>query len=68
MFGLSTICIITEMKMGASDMPLRLEFDNRLSRSIKKRLKGSEETELRKADRTVGVNCNIFFNISSGTA
>ena len=27
-----------------------------------------EETELRKADRTVGVNCNIFSNISSGTA
>ena len=26
------------------------------------------ETELRKADRTVGVNCNIFSNISSGTA
>ena len=25
-----------------------------------------EETELRKADRTVGVNCNIFSNISSG--
>ena len=27
-----------------------------------------EETELRKADRTVGVKCNIFSNISSGTA
>ena len=27
-----------------------------------------EETELRKADRTVAVNCNIFSNISSGTA
>ena len=27
-----------------------------------------EESELRKADRTVGVNCNLFFNISSGTA
>ena len=27
-----------------------------------------EETELRKADRTVGVNCNKFSNISSGTA
>ena len=27
-----------------------------------------EESELRKADRTVGVNCNIFSNISSGTA
>ena len=26
------------------------------------------ETDLRKADRTVGVNCNIFSNISSGTA
>ena len=26
-----------------------------------------EETELRKADRTVWVNCNIFSNISSGT-
>ena len=26
------------------------------------------ETELRKADRTVGMNCNIFPNISSGTA
>ena len=26
------------------------------------------ETELRKADRTAGVNCNIFSNISSGTA
>ena len=25
------------------------------------------DTELRKADRTVGVNCNIFSNISSGT-
>ena len=25
-----------------------------------------EETELRKADRTVGVNCYIFSNISSG--
>ena len=25
------------------------------------------ETELRKADRTAGVNCNIFSNISSGT-
>ena len=27
-----------------------------------------EETELRKPDRTVGVNCYIFSNISSGTA
>ena len=27
-----------------------------------------EKTELRKADRAVGVNCNIFSNISSGTA
>ena len=27
-----------------------------------------EETELRKADRTVGDNCNTFSNISSGTA
>ena len=27
-----------------------------------------EETELRKADRMVGVNCNIFYNISSGMA
>ena len=27
-----------------------------------------EQTELRKADRTVGVNCYIFCNISSGTA
>ena len=27
-----------------------------------------EESELTKADRTVGVNCNIFFSISSGTA
>ena len=27
-----------------------------------------EESELRKADRTVGVNCNLFSNISSGTA
>ena len=27
-----------------------------------------ESTELRKADRTVGVNCNIFSNISLGTA
>ena len=27
-----------------------------------------EETGLRKADRTVGVNCNIFSNISSGMA
>ena len=26
-----------------------------------------EETELRKVDRTVGVNSNIFSNISSGT-
>ena len=26
------------------------------------------KTKLRKADRTVGVNCNIFSNISSGTA
>ena len=25
------------------------------------------KTELKKADRTVGVNCNIFSNISSGT-
>ena len=25
-----------------------------------------EETELRKADRTAGVNCYIFSNISSG--
>ena len=24
-----------------------------------------EETELRKVDRTVGVNCNIFSNISN---
>ena len=24
-----------------------------------------EESELRKADRTVGVNCNIFFNVSN---
>ena len=31
-------------------------------------LKMLEETELRKADRTVGVNCNIFSNTSSGTA
>ena len=27
-----------------------------------------EETEHRKADRTVGVNCFVFSNISSGTA
>ena len=27
-----------------------------------------EETELRKADRTVRVSCNIISNISSGTA
>ena len=27
-----------------------------------------EETEHRKADRTVGVNCYLFFNYSSGTA
>lgn len=26
-----------------------------------------EETELRKADRTVGVNCHTFSNILSGT-
>ena len=39
MFGLSTVFIIIEMKMGASDMPLQLEFDYRLSRSIKERLK-----------------------------
>ena len=29
---------------------------------------GEQETNLRKADRTVGVNCYIFSNISSGTA
>ena len=28
----------------------------------------TDDTELRKADRTVGVNCNIFSNISSGMA
>ena len=28
----------------------------------------SESTELRKADRTIEVNCNIFPNISLGTA
>ena len=39
MFGQSTICIITEMKMGASEMPLQLEFDYRFSRSIKESLK-----------------------------
>ena len=26
----------------------------------------SEKTELRKADRAVGVNCNVLSNISSG--
>ena len=31
-----------------------------------KRLRG--QTELKRADRTVGVNCNIFSNISLGTA
>ena len=34
-----TICIIIEMNMGASDMPLQLEFDYRFSRSIKRYLK-----------------------------
>ena len=29
---------------------------------------GHIETELRKADRSVGVNCFIFSDISSGTA
>ena len=38
-FGLSTICIIIEMKMGASGMLLRLAFDYRFSRLIKERLK-----------------------------
>ena len=37
-FGLSTVFII-EMKMGVSDMPLQLEFDSRLSRSTRERLK-----------------------------
>ena len=37
--SLSTICIIIEIKMGASEMPFQLEFDYRLSRSIKERLK-----------------------------
>ena len=39
MFGLSTICIIIEMKMGAIEMALPLEFDYRSSRSIKEGLK-----------------------------
>ena len=39
MFGLSTMCIMTELKMGASEMPLELEFDYWFSRSIKERLK-----------------------------
>ena len=33
-----------------------------------KRHIGYEETEHRKADRTVGANCFVFSNISSGTA
>lgn len=37
-FGLSTICIIIEMKW-VPVMPLQLEFDYSLSRSIKERLK-----------------------------
>ena len=39
MFGLSTICIIIEMKMGAIEMALPLEFDYRFSRSIKEGFK-----------------------------
>ena len=39
MFGLSTICIIIEMKMGAIEMVLPLEFEYRFSRSIKEGLK-----------------------------
>ena len=39
MFGLSTICIIIEMKMGAIEMALPLEFDYRFSRPIKEGLK-----------------------------
>ena len=38
-FGLSTICIIIEMKMGASGMLLRHAFDYRFSGLIKERLK-----------------------------
>ena len=38
-FGLSTICIIIEMKVGASEMLLQLAFDYRYSRSIKESLK-----------------------------
>ena len=47
----------------------------RTSQKYRRNLVGSdqqmhrlEETELRKADRTVGVNCFIFSNISSGKA
>ena len=32
------------------------------------RIQTFEKAELRKADRTVGVNCYMFSNISSGTA
>ena len=38
-----------------------------LTLKFKMRLFLDEETDLRKADRTVGVNCNVFSNISSGT-
>ena len=39
-----------------------------IHRTQHKRGESDEETELRKADRTVGVNCTMFSNISSGTA
>ena len=35
----STICIIIEIKMGVSGMPVQLEFDYRFRRSIKEPLK-----------------------------
>ena len=38
-FGLSTICIIIEMKMWASEMHLQIEFDYWFSRSINESLK-----------------------------
>ena len=44
-------------------LPENMQIFNRSSRQM-----DIEETELRKADHTVEVNCNIFANISSGTA
>ena len=49
--------------------PTRKKNEERLIQSnLNAKICNREQTELKKADRTVGVNCNIFSNISSGMA